>query len=332
MNLSRVDLNLFIVFEAIFALGSITAAGRKLNITQSAVSHALSRLRTLFEDPLFERSSRGMTPTPLARMLIVDVRNALQSMECTLQKTVHFDLSTTQRRFTIAMGDPFDAVMLPKLVECISPVAPGIEIESIYSDRRRVEAALLDGSLDMAIDVLIPTSPEIGHAAVFSEPLVVLACKDHPAIRGNVDLDTYLEQKHIQVSSRRRGLSIEDISLRRAGLTRQVRIRCQHYSAAAHIVSRTHMLMTMPRCFAELTNNALNNQMLAAPFPSLRLELFLYWHARSDKDAAARWLREQILAVISTSVSGLPPSTKETGSPQVAHSTKLSLDTPSKIL
>lgn len=332
MNLSRVDLNLFIVFEAIFSLGSITAAGRKLNITQSAVSHALSRLRTLFEDPLFERTSRGMTPTPLARMLIVDVRNALQSMECTLQKTVHFDLSTTQRRFTIAMGDPFDALMLPRLMERISPVAPGIEIESIYSDRRRVESALLDGSLDMAIDVMIPTNPEIGHAAVLSEPLVVLACKEHPDICGSLDLDTYLRQKHIQVSSRRRGLSIEDISLRRAGLTRQVRIRCQHYAAAAHIVSRTHMLMTMPRCFANLTNDALANQMMAAPFPSLRLELFLYWPARSEKDAAARWLRDQILDVISTSSSGVVPSTKDTGLGHTALSAIPHLDGISKAL
>ncbi len=298
MNLSRVDLNLFIVFEAIFTLGSITSAGRKLNLSQSAVSHALARLRTLFDDPLFERNSKGMTPTPLARTLIVDVRNALHSMECTLQKTVHFDLSTTQRRFTIAMGDPFDSLMLPALMERIGPVAPGIEIESIYSDRRRVEAALLDGSLDMAIDVLISTSPDIANAPVLSEPLVVLARKGHPSIQGSVDLDTYLKQAHIQVSSRRRGLSIEDISLRRSGMTRQIRIRCQHYAAACRIVSRTDMLMTMPRSFAKMTNDAVHNQILPAPFPSLRLELFLYWHSRSENDAAARWLREQILATM----------------------------------
>lgn len=298
MNLSRVDLNLFIVFEAIFALGSITAAGRKLNLSQSAVSHALARLRTLFEDPLFERNSKGMVPTPLARTLIVDVRNALQSMECTLQKTVHFDLSTTQRRFAIAMGDPFDSLLLPSLMQGIGPAAPGIEIETVYSDRRRVEAALLDGSLDMAIDVLIPTAPEIGHAPMLSEPLVVLARQGHPAIRGGIDLDTYLQQDHIQVSARRRGLSVEDISLRRAGLTRHVSLRCQHYAAASRIVSQTDMLMTMPRSFARLTNEAVNNQILPAPFPSLRLELFLYWHVRSENDAAARWLREQILATM----------------------------------
>ncbi|MEO8837348.1 MAG: LysR family transcriptional regulator, partial [Herbaspirillum sp.] len=290
------DLNLFIVFEAIFTLGSITAASRSLNLSQSAVSHSLARLRTLFDEPLFERNSKGMAPTQLARMLIVDVRSALQSMECTLQKTVHFDLSTTQRQFTIAMGDPFDSLMLPPLMERIGPAAPGIEVEAIFSRRRQVEAALLEGSLDMAVDVMIPTSSDIVQAPVLSEPLVVLARRDHPEIQGSIDFDTYLKQSHIQVSSRRRGLSIEDHSLRRSGLTRRVSVRCQHYAAACHIVSQTNMLMTMPRSFALLTNQSFHNQMLAAPFPSLRLELFLYWHVRSDNDAAARWLREQILA------------------------------------
>jgi DNA-binding transcriptional LysR family regulator len=296
MDLSRVDLNLFIVFEAIFTLGSITAAGRKLHLSQSAVSHALARLRQLFNDPLFERNSQGMTPTPLARILIVDVRNALQSVECTMQKTARFDLSTTRRHFAIAMGDPFDSLLLPPLLRRIGPAAPGISIEAIYSDRRRVEPALLDGSLDMAIDVLISTSPDIMHAPMLSEPLVVLARQGHPEIDGSVDLDTYLKQAHIQVSSRRRGLSIEDISLSRAGMTRQVRVRCQRYGAACRIVSQTDMLTTMPACFAGMVNQAVQNQVLPAPFPSLRLELFLYWHVRSDNDAAARWLREQILA------------------------------------
>jgi DNA-binding transcriptional LysR family regulator len=312
MNLSRVDLNLFLVFDAIYTLGSITSAGRKLNLSQSAVSHALSRLRALFDDPLFERTSKGMTPTPLARTVIADIRSALQSMECTLQKTVHFDLSTTRRRFTIAMGDPFDALMLPTLMQHIAPLAPGIEIDAIYSDRRRVEAALLDGSLDMAIDVLIPTTPDIDNAPVLSEPLVVLARKGHPAIEGSIDLATYLKQDHIQVSSRRRGLSLEDISLRRAGLTRQVKVRCQHYSAACRIVRQTDMLMTMPRSFALMTNDAVHNQILPAPFSSLRLELFLYWHARSENDAAARWLRHQILSTMNpqTNTTSVPLSEK----------------------
>lgn len=295
MNLSRVDLNLFVVFEAIYSLGSITAAGRKLNLSQPAVSHALSRLRGLFDDPLFERSSRGMEPTPLARMLIIDVRHALKSMEGTLQRSTHFDPSTAQRRFTVAMGDPFDALLLPLLMERIGPVAPGIEVATVYSDRRRVEPALLEGSLDLAVDLLLQMPPTIHHAPILSEPLIVMARQGHPQVRNGIDLETYLGQEHIQVSSRRRGYSAEDMALRRLGLTRHVRLRCEHYSAACRIVGRTDMLMTMPFSFASMANESVRNQLLQVPFAAPHFELYLYWTSGTESDAACRWLRDQIL-------------------------------------
>jgi DNA-binding transcriptional LysR family regulator len=298
MNLSRVDLNLFVVFEAIFTLGGITAAAGKLNLSQSAVSHALARLRTLYDDPLFERNSRGMAPTVLARTLIGDVRIALNSMEGTLQRTGHFDPATTQRRFTVAMGDGLDSCLLPALMERIAAAAPGIEIAVVHSDRRRIELALLEGSFDAAFDVLLPMSPAVNHVAVLSEKMVVLARRGHPEIQGQIDLETYLRQDHIQVSARRRGPGIEDMALRRLGLTRQVRLRCEHYAAACRIVSRTNMLMTMPFDFARIDNDIVGNQLLAPPFVVPNLDLFLYWNVNNDSDAPGRWLREQVLMVM----------------------------------
>lgn len=309
MNLSRVDLNLFVVFEAIFTLGGITAAAGKLNLSQSAVSHALARLRILFDDPLFERTSRGMMPTPRARALIGDVRNALQSMEGTLQRSGHFDPATAQRRFTVAMGDPMDSLLLPLLMERIAPTAPGIEIATVYSNRRQIEASLLDGSLDAAADVLLPMSPAIGHAPILSDHMVVLARRDHPRVQGAIDLDTYLELEHIQVSSRWRGPSIEDMALRRLGLARRVRLRCQHYAAACRIVSRTDLLMTMPSSFAAISNVSIRNQFLAPPYEVPAIELFLYWNMGSDSDAAGRWLRQQILLAMAEIMAELQAHT-----------------------
>jgi DNA-binding transcriptional LysR family regulator len=298
MNLSRVDLNLFVVFEAIFTLGGITAAAGKLNLSQSAVSHALARLRTLFDDPLFERNSRGMVPTPLARTLIADVRIALKSMEGTLQRGGQFDPSTTQRRFTVAMGDGLDSFLLPLLMERIAPAAPGIDIAAVRSDRRRIEPGLLDGSFDAALDVLLPMSPAINHVAALSEQMVVVARACHPAISGRLDLDTYLRLDHVQVSARRRGHAIEDMALRRLGLARHVRLRCEHYAAACRIVGRTDMLATIPHDFAMIANEIVGNQLLAPPFHVPKLELFLYWNVSNDSDASSRWLREQILLVL----------------------------------
>lgn len=294
MNLSRIDLNLFVVFEAIFTLGGITAAAGKLNLSQSAVSHALARLRVLFDDPLFERKSGGMIPTPRARALIGDVRIALQSMEETLQRNGHFNPVTAQRRFTLAMGNPMDTLLLPALMKRIE-LAPGIEIAAAYSNRRRIESALRDGSLDAALDVLMPMSADIGHKAILTDPMVILARRDHPRVQGQIDLDTYLELDHTQVSSRRFGPAIEDMALRRLGLKRRVRLRCQHYAAACRIVSQTDFLATMPSRFAASSNAALQNQLLPAPFEVPPIEMFLYWNTGTDNDAGAQWLRNQIL-------------------------------------
>ncbi|MGF2530352.1 LysR family transcriptional regulator, partial [Ralstonia pseudosolanacearum] len=97
MHISRVDLNLFVVFDAIYSEGGITAAARTLNLTQPAVSHALGRLRELFDDPLFERRGQGMVPTPLARTLVAEVRAALQGFERTLREGTRFDPAASER-------------------------------------------------------------------------------------------------------------------------------------------------------------------------------------------------------------------------------------------
>ena len=298
MNLSRVDLNLFVVFEAIYASGGITPASAKLNLSQSAVSHALGRLRSLFDDPLFERNSKGMVPTARARALIGDVRLALQSMEGTLQRSGYFDAASAQRTFTLAIGDPIDSLLLPALVEQIQRSAPGIEVVTGYSNRQRIENALRDGSLDAAVDVLMPMPADIAHEPVFSDPMVVLARRGHPLVQDGISLDSYLALEHIQVSSRRLGAGIADMALRRLGLDRRIRVRCQHYAAACRIVSRSDLLATMPLHFASIFNDAFHNQLLQPPFEVPPCEWFLYAEKGAGNDGSRLWFRERVLEAI----------------------------------
>ncbi|HJW57298.1 MAG TPA: LysR family transcriptional regulator, partial [Burkholderiaceae bacterium] len=120
MHISRVDLNLFIVFEAIYAEGSVTRASQKLNLTQPAISHALGRLRQLFDDPLFERKGHAMVSTPLARSMIEPVRRALRGFEVTLNGLDQFDPATTRRQFTVALRDVLEATILPPLASQVT--------------------------------------------------------------------------------------------------------------------------------------------------------------------------------------------------------------------
>jgi len=297
MQLSRIDLNLFVVFDAIYSEGSITAAARQLNLTQPAVSHALGRLRNLFDDPLFERRGQGMAPTPLARSLAGEVRNALQSFARTLQDTPHFDPTNTTRRFTIGMRDALESTLLPPLMARVTALAPQVDVLAVRFDRREVESELLAGTLDAAIDILLPTSPAIHHAPFMADPMVVVARKGHPLARKELTLDRYLAAEHVHVSSRRRGAGLEDQALHRMGLTRRVRLRLQHYAAACRVVSCTDLLGTLPLRYARIANEAYDNLLLPLPFKVPSLELHLYWHAGGENDGANRWLREQLTAV-----------------------------------
>lgn len=315
MNLSRVDLNLFVVFEAIFTSGGITPAASKLNLSQSAVSHALGRLRSLFDDPLFERNSKGMVPTVRARALIGDVRMALQSMEGTLQRSGYFDAASAQRTFTLAIGDPIDSLLLPALIGQVERSAPNIEVATGYSNRQRIETALREGSLDAAVDVLMPMPADITHEPVFSDPMVVLARRGHPLVQGGIGLDTYLALEHIQVSSRRLGAGIADMALRRLGLDRRIRVRCQHYAAACRIVSRSDMLATMPLHFASIFNDAFCNQLLAPPFEVPPCEWFLYAEKGAAGDGGRLWFRDRVLDAIADMHAIDPAATRSgTGS------------------
>jgi DNA-binding transcriptional LysR family regulator len=161
MHISKVDLNLFIVFEAIYAEGSITRASLKMNLTQPAISHALNRLRQLFDDPLFERQGHVMVPTPLARSIIDPVRQSLRGFEVTLNGAERFDAATSGRSFSLALRDVLEASVLPPLMARMAQDAPTVGLNTLQVGRRELESELAAGTLDAAIDVMLPLSNEI---------------------------------------------------------------------------------------------------------------------------------------------------------------------------
>src|SRR3990167_498343 len=218
MHISRVDLNLFIVFEAIYVEGSVTRASQKLNLTQPAISHALGRLRVLFDDPLFVRQGHAMVSTPLARSIIEPVRRSLRGFEVTLNGLDRFDPATTRKQFTLALRDVLESTVLPPLVVRVSQSAPLVDLAAIRVERREIESELAAGTLDLAIDVLLPLSGDILHSQIMVDKTVVIARKGHPQISKTLDLATYLQQDHILATSRRRGPGLEDFELSRLGV------------------------------------------------------------------------------------------------------------------
>ena len=300
MHLSQVDLNLFVVLEAIYREGNITRAGQQLNLTQPAISHALKRLRDLLQDPLFVRQGPHMVPTPFTRNMIEQVRQALQILELNLSQSRNFVPEHARRNFHLSLWEYAEALILPSLLKRLTHAAPGMSITTSRVKRRDLETELASGSVDLAIDIPMTVSDRIRHKWLLNEPFVVIARQGHPAIGGRLDLDTYLAQRHIQVSSRRHGPSLIDVELSRRGLRRQVFLRSQHNLTACMVVSKTDMLLTLPERHAQLLNTVLVNQVYPFPLQVPRLEAHLYWHESVENDPANRWLREEIEKVLST--------------------------------
>jgi DNA-binding transcriptional LysR family regulator len=299
VHLSQVDLNLFVVLEAIYRESNITRAGQQLNLTQPAISHALKRLRDLLQDPLFVRQGPHMVPTPFTRNIIGQVRQALQILEVNLSQSRNFVPEDTRRNFHLSLWEYAEAMILPALLRRLTHAAPEMSITTSRVRRRDLETELASGSVDLAFDIPMTMSDRIRHKWLLNEPFVVLARDGHPAIKNKLDLSTYLAQRHIQVSSRRHGPSLVDVELSRQGLRRRVSLRSQHNHAACMVVSKTDMLLTLPERHAQLLNTFLvktgrMNRVYPLPLPAPRLEAHLYWHESAENDPANRWLREEI--------------------------------------
>ncbi|WP_428661095.1 LysR family transcriptional regulator [Reyranella sp.] len=294
INLSRVDLNLLVVLDMILSEGGVSRAAAKLNLTQPTISHALGRLREQFDDPLFVRHGRTLVPTPLARSLREPLAAALHSLGSVLAAGRRFDPAQTAATFTVAMRDPMELVVLPALARQLA-AAPQVELRAVQVRRRSIEAALADGSIDAAVDMPLPFSDRIRRHKVVAADFVIVVRAGHPRLRRKPTLAAYVDQQHLMVSSRRRGPALEDLALGQLGVHRRVRLRCRSYAAASRIVAESDFVLTMPRRYAELLNEAYGNRILRMPMAMPALDLYLYWHEAMDGDGGNRWLRTALL-------------------------------------
>lgn len=291
MNLSKVDLNLFLVFDVIYSERNLTRAAEVLCLTQPTVSNALARLRSSLNDELFVRTPKGMIPTPLTENIIGRVRDALQLLDTSVMEGDLFDPATSERTFRISMNDFTEALLLPELMNELGRHAPGMSVESYYTRRSDLQVALSSGQLELAIDLAGITNPQFCHAPLMRENYVCAVRNDRTDIGDTLTLEQYLALDHVHVSSRRRGLGVVDMELNKMGYQRQIRMRLQHYLVASEIVRHSDLAMTVQSNCVRKTDL----RIIELPFELPVLESQLLWHRSADGDRANRWLRERII-------------------------------------
>ena len=296
--LTGVDLNLVLALDALLAERHVTRAAARLGVTQSAASHALARLRDLFGDPLLVRGPRGaMITTPRAEALAPQVHRVLVDLAGVLRGDA-FDPATTRRVFRIGASDYAELVLLPKLIERIGRLAPGIDLW-VHPFDEHGDAELAAGALDAVFALPRGSARSAGsyEKVLFDEGFTCILRADHPLAGGKLTLPRYCGASHLLVAPRGSPGSLVDDALAEHGRSRRVALAVPHFLVVPYIVAGSDLVATLASRVAARFTETLGLVAMPPPVQLPRFQIAVAWHERNHHDAAHRWLREQVLAV-----------------------------------
>ncbi|AZS82609.1 LysR family transcriptional regulator [Achromobacter spanius] len=286
------------VFLTVLHERSVTRAAQRLNLTQPAVSYALARLREQFDDPLFVRTATGMQPTPVAFALADPIERGMNSFAEAVSLRQQFTPATSTRRFRLSMSDIGEMVFLPPLMERVHALAPRLQVEVMEIALEQLPQALKEGEVDLAIGNLAGLGRHTCHADLFSERYVCMGRGGHPVLSAGLTRGQFKRLDHILVASRASAHRLLNEVLSEAGLHRQPYLTLPHFSAAAEIVRRTDLTVTLPYRAAIWFNR--DNAFAIRPLPIALppLSVTVHWHARFESDPGTMWLRRQVEATL----------------------------------
>jgi DNA-binding transcriptional LysR family regulator len=300
-RLQDIDVNLLVVLCALLEEQSVTRAAARLGRTQSAVSHALGRLRELMGDPLLTRTPSGMEPTVKAQELLLPLREALILLQRVLQPAREFDAQTAEGTLRLGAADYFASVLLPRFVEAIATQAPGIRIV-ITATADDAAGQLVTGELDLALGVFGKLPQSLYRQKLFEDSVVCLVREGHPILkklkkRGELNLKQYLSLKHAQIATGAATRSAVDHELDRLKKVREVVLRLPHFLAAPKIIAKTDYIISLPWRLANEVAASTPVEILSLPLVQPKSVFYQAWHERSHGVDAHRWLRELLTEV-----------------------------------
>jgi LysR family transcriptional regulator, transcriptional activator for leuABCD operon len=296
-NLRSLDLNLLTVFEAIYELGTVSAAADRLALSQSATSHALSRLRDACRDELFVRVHQGLSPTPVAKSMYPAIKQALEALRTSLAEASGFDPAQSQRKFSISIPHPMGPFYALDLRAAVAAVAPGVVLTfDTVSRPVDLETNLREGIVDVAIDWLpIELNPFV-NKRLFDDRLMLIAREDHPAIKGRATFEDLLKVEFVG-PHRRRDVDRLPHALREFyNLEIREAVRVSELLEIATVVASTDLLGVFPSSMTPLLAKRLRLRVLPMPVDLPALPIYMVWHETRRNDSAHRWLREVIEA------------------------------------
>lgn len=295
----KIDLHLIRVLHTVLTERSVSRAALKLGMYQPAVSASLKRLRELAGDPLLVRSGPGMVPTDAGLRMIEPSASILRAAEMLFSDARGFDPQSSATTFRVAAADYLDPLFLPQLVAQVKAQVPHSQIEihplTAASD---YHAQLAQGEMDVVVGNWLKPPQELHLGKLFSDEIVCLVSRDHPAARRGWTQESWLESEHIAPTPAYPGArGVIDEYLEGLGLARNITARCPHFGLIPRMVASSLLVLTTGRQFCERFTGSLPVQILECPVDFPELVYYQLWHERTHQSAAGRWLRERVKSV-----------------------------------
>lgn len=298
-SIDHVDLNLLRVFHAIVEERSLTKAGERLALTQPAVSYALGRLRTLFDDQLFIRTRAGMQPTPVALELAGIVGQALAMVREALRYAETFDPAVSTRTFRLSLSDAGEMAYLPAICKALRERAPRATLSVRPMPVEEIEEALRSSRLDFAIGNLPELMPRTRHQWLFEETYVCMTGRRRglPKAPG-LSLDEFVRAAHVHVKSVEHSHHALDDALRAEGVGRNIALEVPHFVAVPGVLSATDLFATLPKRLARILNRDNAFCLYELPVRVPAAPVAMHWHEHFHEDQGIAWMRVLLAEIV----------------------------------
>lgn len=298
-SLRGLDLNLLLVFEALHETRSVSRAGQRLGLSQSATSHALARLREACRDELFLRAQTGMTPTPVANRLYPEVHQALESLRHSVAEARGFDPATSTRRFEVAIPHPLGPDFALRIRDAAKEAAPGVTMR--FDTRTLADdapALMREGLLDAAVDWIPAEDDRFVNRRIYEDSLVIAARAGHPRARNGMGWRDLAHEEFVRCHRRAPERRPRALSGKLWDLMAESRLTVSEYLEVPFVISRTDYFGVLPKSMAAIAERDFRMIIVQVPGPPIHIPIWLVWHEGRRRDAGHRWLRELIHRVL----------------------------------
>jgi len=291
MHMDALNLSPMRLLDALARSGNLSEAAQEIGISQSAASHALSRLRKELKDPLFVRTSDGMRPTPYGLRLASSVRDALQVLHSGLDKCPEFDPSASKRTFNVIMSDVGEFLSLPDMIARFSKEAPDIGLSSRPMPSKAPHLLLESGEVDLAVGAYTKLIVGCRQRRLYREQYVCVARRDHPKFIKGMNPESFCSAPHATVDPTGHVHEHLDELLSRERVPRKPKLYVPYFLSLPVVIAQSDLIVVMASRLAKKFERLVPLKIMPPPVKLPNYTVSLFWHERFDRDPANLWLR-----------------------------------------